>query len=176
MADNSNPWGTPDPAGAGAAAGVGVSDIFAGFGAQSKAQGDLIEQQNYQLAAKYAQQEALFSEMSGRIQQMQETREISKSLGATVADVAGAGFATSGSAIDLLRESASQGALVKQVSEYQSNITTAGYKEQAQSYSNMAAAAGIAASADSKAATGDFMAAGIQGAVAAAKVAPLLLA
>ena len=157
-------------------AGAGVSDIFAGFGAQAKAQGDLLEQANYQQAAGYAEQEAKFAEMSTKIQEMQESREISKSLGQTTADVAGAGFATAGSAVDLLRESAAQGAITKQVTQVQGNIQEAGYEEQAKSFENMAAAAGVAASAENKAATGDFIGGGIQGAVAVAKLAPLVLA
>jgi hypothetical protein len=148
------------------AAGAGVSDIFAGFGAEAKGQGDLLEQQNYLQAEKLANTEAEFTKQSTAIQEMQQSREISKSLGQTTADVAGAGFATSGSAIDLLRESAAQGAITKQVTQQQGNITEQGYKEQAASYANMAAAAGIAAGAESKAATMDFMGAGIQGAAA----------
>ncbi len=148
MATKNSFGAEPNIAGAGSAAGAAVSDIFAGFAAQSKAKGDLLEQQNYQKANLYAQQEAQFTAMSTRIQEMQESREISKSLGQTTADVAGAGFATAGSAIDLLRESAAQGALTKQVTQVQGNITEAGYKEQAESYANMATAAGEAASAE----------------------------
>jgi hypothetical protein len=160
-----------DIAGAGSSLGAGVSDIFAGFGVQAKAQGDILEQQNYQRANLLAQQEAGFAAMSTKIQEMQESREISKSLGQTTADVAGAGFATAGSAIDLLRESAAQGALTKQVTQVQGNITVAGYKEQAESYANMATAAGIAAGAENKAATGDFIAAGLSFATGAARLA-----
>lgn len=150
----------------GTAAGSAVSDIFAGFGAQAKGQGDLLEQANYTLAAKYALREAAFTKQSTAIQEMQQTREISKALGQTTADVAGAGFATSGSALDLLRDSASQGALMKAVTGEQGLITEKGYDEQAQSYKNMAAAAGIAAGAEKSAATGDFIAGGIAGATA----------
>jgi hypothetical protein len=46
---------------------------------------------------------------------MQAEREMYQSLGQTKADVAGAGFAESGSALDLLRQSASQGALQQAV-------------------------------------------------------------
>lgn len=166
-------FGPADISGAGKSGGAAVSDIFAAFGAQAKGQGDLLEQQNYQLAAKYAQQEADFAKQSTAIQEMQLSREVSKSLGQTTADVAGAGFATSGSAIDLLRESAAQGAITKQVTQVQGNITEAGYKEQAQSYSNMASAAGIAASSESKAATSDFIGAGIAGATGVAQLAGL---
>lgn len=159
--------------GAGSSAGSAVSDIFAGWGAQSKAKGNRLEQQNYQMANLYAQQEAQFEKQSTAIKEMQESREISKSLGQTTADVAGAGFATAGSAIDLLRESAAQGAITKQVTQVQGNIQEAGYKEQAASYANMATAAGIAASAADKAATGDFIAGGIAAATSVGQLAAM---
>lgn len=151
-------------------AGAGVSDIFAGFGAQSKAKGDYLEAENYGLAANYANQEAAFTKQSTAIQQFQESRKISQSLGQTTADVAGAGFATSGSAMDILRDSASQGALSKAVLGEQGLITEQGYKEQAQSYENMQSAAVMAAGAEKTAATGDFVAGGFQ---AAASIATL---
>lgn len=144
------------------AVGGGVSDIFAGFAAGSKAKGDLLEQQNYLLASQYAQQEAQYTKMSTAIQEQQLTRQVTKALGETTADVAGAGFAESGSALDILRESASQGALQKAVTSEQGLITEAGYKEQAQSYTNMAAAAGEAASAEKTAQIGDFISGGVK--------------
>ena len=159
-----------NPAGSASAAGSAVSDIFAGFAAELKAKGDIFEQQNYLLTAQYAQKEAAYTAQSTAIQEMQQTREISKALGQTQADVAGAGFATSGSAIDLLRESASQGALTKAVTAEQGLITEAGYKEQAQSYENMAPAAGIAAGAEKTAAFGDFVGAGLQTAATIAMI------
>lgn len=150
--------------------GGAVSDLFAVQGYKYKAQGDLIEQQNYQQAAQLADQNAQFTEMSTGIKQAQESREIYKSLGETRADVAGAGFAESGSSIDILRESASQGALTKAVLGEQGLIQEAGYREQAQSYRNMADAAGIAIKADEQAAQGSEVAAGIKGATAIASL------
>jgi hypothetical protein len=96
---------------------------------------------------------------------------VQKSLGQTRADVAGAGFAESGSALDILRESASQGALTKSVMATQGLITEAGYQEQADSYRTMATAAGIAADAENNAAKGDDWAAAIKGITAVASIA-----
>jgi hypothetical protein len=75
--------GTPDPAGAFSSASAGVSDIFAGFGAQTKAQGDLLEGQNYGLAAQLALQEAAFTKQSTATQEVQLQRETTKALGQT---------------------------------------------------------------------------------------------
>jgi hypothetical protein len=144
------------------AAGSAVSDIFAGFGDLTKAQGDIIEAQNYRLAAQYAMQEAKLTEQSTKIQAFQQQRQTALGLGGIAAEQASAGFAESGSALDLLRDSASQGALTKSVLERQGLITEAGYKEQAQSYQNMAQAADLAASAQKTASTGSFIAGGVQ--------------
>jgi hypothetical protein len=88
------------------------------------------------------------------------------SLGRTQAAVAGAGLAESGSALDILRESASEGATTKAVIGQQGLITEAGYQEQA--YTNMANAAGVAINADKLAATGSFIAGGINAIAAVA--------
>jgi hypothetical protein len=133
--------------------GGGVSDLFSGESDRAKAAGARYEEANYRLAAQFADQNAVFTQWSTDIKEAQASREITKSLGETAADVAGAGFAASGSALDILRESASQGALTKAVLSEQGLITQAGYKEQAASYNNMAQAADMAAHAEEKAAT-----------------------
>lgn len=153
--------------------GGAVSDLFAARGAKFKQQGDLAEQQQYTEAAGFAEQNVGFTQQSTAIKEMQTEREVQKSLGQTRADVAGAGFASSGSSLDILRESASQGALAKSVLGTQGLITEAGYQEQADSYKTMASAAGIAAQAEGEAATGDDWAAAIKGVTAVASIAML---
>lgn len=148
--------------------GGAVSDLFAAEGYKYKAEGAAFEKKNYQLAASLADQNAVFTEWSTNIKQAQESRNIYQSLGKTQADVAGAGFAESGSALDLLRDSASQGALAKAVLGEQGLITEAGYKEQADSYRNMASAAQVAIDAAHEAATGADITAVIKGAAAVA--------
>lgn len=143
-------------------AGSAVSDLFAAEGYEYKAKGAAFEQKNYKLAAQYADQNAVFTQWSTAIKQTQADRAIAKSLGQTRADVAGAGLAASGSALDILRESASQGALQKQVLGEQGLITEAGYKEQAESYRNMAEAAQVAIDAAHTAETGAYISAGIK--------------
>jgi hypothetical protein len=142
--------------------GGAVSDLFGAQGNRYKAAGDRAEQANYLRAAGLADENERFTELSTRIKQAQTDREIYKSLGETRADVAGAGFAESGSALDILRESASQGALTKAVLAEQGLITEAGYREQAQSYRTMADAAGMAAKAEDVAARGAEWTAGLK--------------
>lgn len=145
-----------------------VSDLFGASADRAKAAGDRIEAQNYDLASSLASENEKFTETSTAIKQAQLDRNIYQTIGGEQADVAGAGFANSGSALDLMRDSAAQGALTKAVAGQQGLITEAGYQEQAQSYTNMAGAARMAANAEDNAAVGADITAGIKGAAAIA--------
>lgn len=134
--------------------GAGVSDLFQASADKSKAQYDLMEGQEYTEAAQLAQQNSQFTQMSTAIKEAGENREITQALGKTQADVAGAGFAESGSALDILRSGAQQGAIVRAATNEQGLITEAGYNEQASSYTLMATAADQAAAAEETAAKG----------------------
>lgn len=129
--------------------GGAVSDLFSSeesaAGLRIKAQGDLAEGQEYGLAADLAKQNAQFTENSTAIKTMQAQREANLTIGQQRAAVASSGFAESGSALDIMRDSASQAALQRQVLTQQGLITEAGYKEQAQSYTIMQNAANTAA-------------------------------
>jgi hypothetical protein len=148
--------------------GGAVSDLFGSSAHKAKAAGDRIEAENYDLASSLALQNEKFTEMSTAIKQSQLDRSIFQTIGGQQADVAGAGFAESGSALDLLRSSAQQGALTKAVAGQQGLITEAGYQEQAQSYTNLASAARLAADAEDRAANGSFFSSIIKGAAAVA--------
>src|SRR6266581_4855199 len=95
--------------------GGAVTELFASSANRAKAQGDMIEAKNYDLASALALQNEKFTETWTAIKQAQIERENVKMLGGQEADIASAGFAASGSALDLLRESASQGALTHAV-------------------------------------------------------------
>lgn len=151
--------------------GGAVSDLFAASGHRLKAAGDVFEKANYDLAATYADQNARFTETSTAIKETQANRELFKSMGTTQADVAGAGFAESGSALDILRDSASQGALQKAVLSEQGLIQEEGYKQQAQSYRNMSSAADVAIRAEHEAASGSTISGILKGVGALASLA-----
>lgn len=132
--------------------GSGISDIFFGSDAhKAKAEGDRIEAENYRLASQYAMRNVGFTEQATALKETQLDRQIYQSLGNERADITGAGV-SGGSSVYLLRDSAQQGALTKAVAQTQGLITEEGYKEQAQSYTNMAKAADVAASAEDEAA------------------------
>lgn len=130
-------------------AGGAVTDLFGGIGqilkgdtsAESldlKAQGDLAEAQQYDLAGALAKQNAQYTQASTGIQQQQQVRNTTMQIGGQKAAMSGSGFAESGSGLDILRDSAQQGALAKEVIGQQGQITQAGYEEQATSYGIMA--------------------------------------
>jgi hypothetical protein len=143
-----------------------VSDLFAASADKSKAQYDLMEGQEYTLASDLATQNAQFTQDSTAIKETQINREETKALGTTTANLAGAGFATSGSGLDILRETASSGSIAKAAANQQGLITEAGYNEQAASYTLMATAADQAAAAEETAAKGAYTGAIISGAAA----------
>ncbi len=130
-----------------------ASDIMGGFGDFAKAQGAEFEAQAYQLAAGMAMKNLEYTKMSTAVQQAQEDRKLTLAMGETRAQIAGAGFAEGGSALDILRSSAEQGALSKAVLGQQGLITEEGYREQAQAYTTMESAAQSAASQERQAGT-----------------------
>jgi hypothetical protein len=148
-----------------------ASDLFAAQGDKAKAQYDFAEASNYGLASDLATQNEKFTETSTAIKEAQQQREMMNTLGGQQADVAGAGFAESGSALDLLRDSASQGALTHAALAQQGLITEAGYKEQAQSYQTMQTAATQAGDAENNAATFADITGAIKGIAGIASIA-----
>lgn len=148
--------------------GGAASDLFAGFGAEAqgdlkakglnieaeglrlKAKGDLAEASEYDLASGLATQNSAYTRTSTAIQQMQQQRQNTLQIGQQRAQIAGAGFAASGSALDILADSARQGALATAVLGQQGLITEAGYQEQAQSYNLMASTARTTAAGENQ--------------------------
>lgn len=145
-----------------------VGDLFAAQGDKAKADFDFAESKEYGLASDLATQNEKFTEVSTSIKEAQQQRELLSKQGGVEASVAGAGFAESGSAIDILRDSAAQGALAHAVLGQQGLIQEAGYKEQAQSYQLMSGAANEAGNAENQAAEGAEITAGIKGAASIA--------
>jgi hypothetical protein len=114
--------------------GGAVKDLFGGIGEFESAKG-------YSAAAGFATQNAEIAAQSTQIQEVQAQRKIYQTLGGQQADIAGAGLAKSGNALDIMRDSAQQGSLTKQLIANQGAINVAGYEEEASNYSAMASAA-----------------------------------
>lgn len=114
--------------------GGAVSSIFGAVGSFQSAKG-------YKQAAAFASENAQIAQQSANIQNLMASRKVYQTIGGQQADVAGAGLASSGSATDLLRSSAEQGSLAKQLITNQGAINVMGYEAEAASYSSMASAA-----------------------------------
>ena len=118
--------------------GGAVSDLFSAKGATASAS-------SYSDAAAIAEQNAQLAKSATAIQEIQLSRQIYKTTGKQIAQVGGAGFAESGTAIDLLRSSISEGALTKAITAQQGAITENSYAEQAGLYTGLAASGKSAA-------------------------------
>lgn len=145
-------------------AGGAVGDLFAADGYRSKAEGNRQEAKHYRHAGDLADQNARFTAESTAIQAFQTERQVYQGLGSIEAAVAGSGGADSGSALDILRSSAQQGALQEAVLQRQGLISEQGYKEQANSYRDMAVSADRAARDAEDAARGSTLTGILKGA------------
>jgi hypothetical protein len=110
---------------AGEAFGGAVGDLFAAEGARQEAGA-------YGTAANIAGQEEALTYASGRIQRIQEQRQLNLVLGGQRAEIGAAGFANTGTAGDLLRASTQQGGLTQAITQIQTSTTASGYEEQRQ--------------------------------------------
>lgn len=114
-----------------------VGDFFGAMGSFDAAAG-------YSSASKSSYKSADLTRMSTKIQETQKDQELYKTLGSEDAAVAGAGFANSGSAGDLMRMSAQQAALSKQLIQNQGEITAGGFDAQGASYKSQQKASNAA--------------------------------
>lgn len=129
-----------------------MADLAGGFEDLGSAVTDLFSAQGskqagaaYGKAATIAEQNELLTQRSTAIQEQQEQRTITQALGTEQAGVSGVGFTSGGSALDLLRSSAQQGALSKQLIANQGEITAQGFAQQAAAYTGQEQAAQTAA-------------------------------
>src|SRR3569832_2216675 len=99
--------------------GGAVGDLFAAEADRMRGRGQRKEAESYDLAANLSIENRKFAESSNIIKTAQLDRQIMKTQATTSADVAASGFTQGGSALDIMRESASQGALTKAVLEQQ---------------------------------------------------------
>lgn len=128
-------------------AGGAVTDLFGAQAAKTSADGDRLEASSYRQAAGLANDDASFAQTSEQVQEFQQNRATFQAEGTTQSDVAGAGLAASGSALDILRDSAQQGSLASSMIRQQGSINIESYHEQADALNTQAQAADMAAKA-----------------------------
>lgn len=110
------------------------------------AQGQNTEASQYDTAQQISLQNAAIERVSGQIQQYQTSRNVLKVVGQQQAGYAGAGFANSGTALDVARSTLQQGVLENQVLGLNASLAAGGYFSQAASSSAEATTARTAAS------------------------------
>lgn len=129
----------------------GASDAFSDFGTAIgdfyAASGDRKSAQSYLQAADIANQNTTLEQMSTAIQEGATQRQVNKTIGGQQAQVGGAGLAESGSAIDLMKDSAQQGSIQKALLGVQGTINANAYRAQAGAYMGEYQAAESAAKA-----------------------------
>ena len=108
-----------------------ISTIGGAVGSLFTGEGNAAEANSYTSAASLEEQNAQLTAASTRIQETQTARAVSQTLGTQQADVAGAGFTESGSALDLMKSSAQQGALAKSLVNIQGAINENAYAAEA---------------------------------------------
>lgn len=123
------------------AGGQVIQDLF-------QSEGSSAEANSFTSAAQLAGQNAQLASASTRIQATQTARQIYQTEGTQQADVASAGFTESGSALDLLRSSAQQGALAKSLVNIQGAIQENSYAAQQGAYLGAAKASNESADAN----------------------------
>ena len=110
------------------------------------AQGQTAEAGQYDIAQQISLQNAAIEQVSGQIQQYQTSRNVLKIAGQQQAGYAGAGFANSGTALDVARSTLQQGVLENQVTGLNASLAAGGYFSQAASSAAEATTARTAAS------------------------------
>lgn len=112
-----------------------------------QATGAAAEATAYGEAGAVATQNAALEGVAGQVQQVQTARQVTQTIGQQQAGIAAAGFANSGSAIDLARSSVQQGHLADQIIQTQTKMTQGGFIEQAAAAGGEQAATNFASQA-----------------------------
>lgn len=149
-------------------AGGAVSDIFGGLAGLQRAKGYRAEAAGFTRAAGLAGENVDLEKVATSVQETQSERKALKIIGGQMSDVAGAGFASSGTALDLLAESNRQASLEQALIGTQGEIQEHAYEQQQTSFLAQAEAATSAAKASSIASTGQFIGAGLKSVAAIA--------
>lgn len=152
-------------------AGGAVADLYAAQGATTSAAADEAAASEFGSAAALAGQNALIYQSSGQIQQAATKRALYQTQGTASADVGANGLRMSGSAADILKSNASQGAIQLAMQQAQTGINVTGAQEQQTAYEAEQTQATGAAKVAEAAASGDTMGSIIGGISTVAEIA-----
>jgi hypothetical protein len=150
--------------------GVAV-DIAAAMGGRVTAAGYRDAANSFGQAQYLAEQNALQSQVAGRLQRAQLARQVYMTTGAQEAITGANGFQIGGSAADIIRNTAQQGALAAQLSSEQTGININSYLAQADADRREQQQAEAAAKAAESSVTGGFLGAAFKAIGAGAAIA-----
>ena len=135
---------------------MAIGDIFGFLGQEDVARGDKEAASLYGEAANLEQQNVEAEQAATSIRTTQIKRQNYQQLGGIQSQVAGGGFALSGSAQDIMRSSQEQGSLKIQSAQTQGALQEQGYNLAATGYNAEAAQASAAGQAAQMSAFGDI--------------------
>ncbi len=141
--------------------GGAASSLFGALGQGDIAKSYKSQAVGYQRAAETSLVNKEIARQAADIEMVQAERDIYRTIGSQQAAIGAAGLEASGSALDVMRDSAVQGSLTKQLLGRQSAIEQLAYEQEATSYQQMAAASQASAKAAKKSKTGGLISAGI---------------
>lgn len=110
--------------------GLAASNAANAAASTTQSEGYLREAEAYENVGAIAKENATIEGVSGNIKQLQLGRAVQRTLGSQRAAVASAGFASSGSSLDVMKSSIQEGYLADQLIRSQTAVTQGGYLEQ----------------------------------------------
>lgn len=141
--------------------GGAANSLFGSFGNEALAASERKAAGYLDRAAGLSRENASLSQEATRIKQSQAQRSIEHAIGGQQADVAGAGFVASGSALDLLADSQHQGELTHYLLAKQGEIDVNSFNVAAEGYAAQAEAQRGAAEAHDAASIGGMISSAI---------------
>lgn len=155
-------------------AGGAVADLFSSEGSKISAAGSRRAAAGYRRAGELATENLDYLGQSTNLKLLAADRSIYQTISTAEANIAGNGLKVSGSALDILRDSAAQGELTKNLISLQGNIDANAIKQQIASFGAQADQYDAAAEAADNASTGSMISGIIKGAAAVAQVGMFL--
>lgn len=152
-------------------AGGAVSDLFASKASGITAAGDRAAAGAARRAAGLATENLDFEYQSTALKSLQADRSIYQTISSAEANISGNGLKASGSALDILRDSATQGELTKHIIGVQGQMDANAIQQQIASFSAQADQYDSAAAAADSAGSGSLISGLIKGAGAVASAA-----
>lgn len=141
--------------------GNAAGSLFGALAQGDVAKGYKSQQAGYNRAAEISLINKEIAGQAAEIEMGQAERDIYRNLGAQVATTGASGIALEGSALDVLRDSAREGSITKQLLGRKSAIEQLAYDQEAQSYAMQAQAAGQSAKSAKKSKTAGLISTGI---------------